>query len=163
MIRYCTNCQKEFDFQIKSMADLDTLICPCCGASVGRNSRKPVDIAGTEKTETAIGNAYYKILRFFYLFYVICAIAGYTAYSFHLDTFLYISTIIPLVVFTIQLITGTATFRTGIFLLPIGAMLGIFIFHTIQGSCLGIHTVFLLRHLIRDIFFKFINWLINLK
>ena len=31
MKRYCEKCQKEFEFNINSMKDLDNLVCPDCG------------------------------------------------------------------------------------------------------------------------------------
>ena len=35
----------------------------------------------------------------------------------------------------------------------IGAVVGYYYFKSIEGACLGVHIVFLIRHLIRDIFF----------
>lgn len=142
---------------------MENFICPDCGGKIDANSRKPVDTVGTGMTELAIGTAYARIMHFFYIFYMICALIGFTAYSFKLDTLLYIITVVPVSVFLIQSFLRTTTFPSGVLFLPLGAAAGYLYFKTIQGSCLGIHFVFFLRHLIRDIFFRLISKLINLK
>ncbi|MCQ2589422.1 MAG: zinc ribbon domain-containing protein [Treponema sp.] len=163
MLRYCQNCKKEFDFSIKSMSDMEQLICPECGEKVGKNSRKPVDTLGTGITEQKIGYAYARIMHFFYIFYFLCAVLGYCAFFFKLDRFLYIITAIPVSAFLIQTVFRTSTFPMGMVFLPIGAGLGYFFLHSIQGICIGVHSVFLIRHVLRDILFRLIGKLLKLK
>lgn len=162
MNRYCTNCKKEFDFSIKSMTDLDNLVCPICHAPIDKNSRKPVDQYETTRTEEAIGRGFAAIFRFFYLFYLICAIASILAFIFRVDSLLYTLTAIALGTYILQIIFRVTNFRSGIFFLPLGAALGFLLLKTPQGACLGVMTVFMIRHLIRDLFWKLISKLFRL-
>lgn len=162
MNRYCTNCKKEYDFPIKSMIDLDNLVCPVCHAHIDKNSRKPVDQYETTRTEAAIGRGFASIFRFFYLFYLICAIASLLAFIFRVDSLLYTLTAIALGTYIIQLFFRITNFRSGIIFLPLGAAAGFFIFKSPQGICLGIMMIFMIRHLIRDLFWKLISKLIRL-
>ena len=162
MNRYCPNCKQEFDFPIRSITDLDNLVCPNCKKKVPKDSRKPIDNSATEKTEMAIGRGFAAVMHFFYIFYLICGVAGILAYFFNLNSLLYIVTGIALGTFFIQTVFRFSTFRTGFIFLPLGAVAGFLIIKTPQGACLGVHIVFLLRHLIRDIFWKLISKLISI-
>ncbi len=163
MNRYCTNCQKEFDFAIKSMKDLDNLVCPECGSKVDKDSRNPAEnvSAETEKTEEAIGNAFMTLMHLSYIFYIAISLVSVAAYFLHWDKVLYITTAISLGAFLIQLLLQMLTFRTGLLFLPIGAAAGYFILKSIQGACLGVALVFIIRHLIRDVIFRLIGKLIS--
>ena len=57
MVRYCINCKKDIDFPIKSIKDLDSLVCPVCGNPVGKNNRNPEIVNNDDKIEQGIGNA----------------------------------------------------------------------------------------------------------
>ena len=75
---------------------------------------------------------------------------------------LYITTGISLLAYVIQFITGTTTFSSGVIFLPAGATIGYLIFGDIKGVCLGIHIVFLIRHLLRDIVYTLIFKLVKM-
>lgn len=159
MIRYCPNCRKDIDFTIKSMKDLDSLICPDCGSKVDKDSRSPeyMEVSrASDQTESAIGNTIGCFARLNYLFYVAVSIFSIVAYNFHWDKVLYISTGILLLSFLIMRILGFYTFPTGIIFLPLGAAAGYFILKSIRGACLGIAIVFIIRHLFRALFWNLI-------
>lgn len=165
MKRYCTNCQKEFDFTIKSMQDMDSLVCPVCGSKVDKDSRAPeykeVSV-GTNRTANAIGNAVSCLFTLNYMFYISVSIVAVVAYYFNLDKLLYTMTGISLGLFLIQFFTGSYTFRSGIIFLPIGAAAGYYLLKSIRGACFGIAIVFILRHLIRDLIIRLVIKLLEL-
>ncbi len=127
-----------------------------------KNSRDLSNRAETEKTEEAIGNIFAKLLYLSYIFYMVMGLLGVAGFLLGIYKLLYISTVISLSAFLIQFMTGTLIFRSGIIFLPIGAAAGYYYFKSIEGACLGIHIVFLIRHLIRDIFFRLIFKLIRM-
>lgn len=161
MKRFCTNCQKEYEFDPVAVAGKEPLICPGCGMEVNKNSRLPGK-SGNFQTEEKIGKIYYGFLRMAYLFYMILAVIGITGYLIHVDILLYVTTAVSLVVFLLQLITGTLTFPYGLILLPAGGVAGLFLLHGIPGICVGIQVVFLIRHLYREVIFRIIGWFISL-
>ena len=163
MTRYCVKCRKDFDFTIKSIKDMDNLICPECGLKIDKNSRNP-DLDKSEdreKTAEAIGSAFHVMARINYIFYVTASLVAVAAYFFHLDTLLYVMTGISLAVFFVQLFSQSLSFRTGLIFLPAGAAAGYFILKSVQGACLGIAVVFIIRHLFRHLFFFIFNKLIS--
>lgn len=162
MNRYCTNCNKEFDFPIKSMTDLDNLVCPQCHNPIDKNSRKPVDNSGTEQTEAFIGNTLATVFSFFYLFYLCFSIAGVLGYIFKIYSLEYWCTGICIGVYILQTMLRCNTFPMGMFLLPAGAVAGWLILKTTPGACLGVLIVFIARHLIRDVFWALLRKLIKL-
>ena len=153
MERYCTNCNKSFDFKIKSMTDLDSLICPECGAKIDKNSRKPVE---EDNMDAKLGSVFHKVFHFLYIFYMLCAVVGIIAFFLNLSKLLFVVTAISLVVFVFQLLSGYNTFRSGLVFLPIGALVGYLKFGTYEGACLGVMIVFAIRHVVRDIIFRLI-------
>lgn len=153
MERYCTKCNKSFDFTIKSMTDLDNLICPECGGKIDKNSRKPVV---KDNIDENIGLIIKKIFEFCYIFYLLLAVAGIVAYFLSLPTLLYVVTAISLFAFVVQFFSGYITFKSGFFFLPLGAVIGYFKFGTLEGACLCVMIVFVIRHLIRDIILRLI-------
>ena len=160
LIRYCTNCRKDFDFTIKSMKDLDSLVCPECGASIDKNSRNPAEAEvsrGSEKTEDAIGSLFGCLMTLNYIFYISISVAAIVAYNFHWDKALYILTGISLALFLIQQFSGSLAFRTGFIFLPLGAAIGYFVLKSVRGACLGIAIVFIVRHLIRALFWRLLS------
>jgi len=162
MKRYCQNCQQEFEFAIKSSKDLENLVCPSCGAHVPKDCRKPVDRSETDNTSVQIGRGMSGIFHFMYMFYVLVGLIGVLGYVFKLDSLLIGATAVSLLVYGFQILTHTTTFGLGVLLIPIGAAVCFYFFKTYQGALLGVHLVFIIRHLIRDIIFKliwkFIAW-----
>ncbi|MBP5359437.1 MAG: zinc ribbon domain-containing protein [Treponema sp.] len=157
MIRYCTNCRKDFDFTIKSMKDLDSLVCPECGSKIDKDSRSPAyeEVSrGSEKTEDTIGHVFGCLMTLNYIFYIAISVAAIVAYNFHWDKLLYILTGISLGLFVIQLFFRAVAFRTGLIFLPLGAAIGYFVLKSVRGACLGIAIVFIIRHLIRELFWR---------
>lgn len=161
MLRYCINCQKDFEFAPLDVSGGKTLICPECGNVIDNNSRHPVNKEELEQGEETVGRIMYRLMRLSYIFYMLLAVMGVIFYVLHLDKPLYTVTAVALIAFLIQLITRTLNFTSGIVFLPAGAALGYWLFKDFAGACLGIHIVFLIRHIIRDILyellFKFIR------
>ena len=162
MLRYCTECHKDFDFPPLAVSGREDLICPECGSLIDKNSRNPAGKETAERTEENIGNAYARLLHLSYIFYLTISILGIISWFAGLHGVLYVLTIISLTAFILQLITGTLIFRLGLILLPAGAVIGYMVFGLVDGACLGIHLVFFIQHLIRDIIyglvFRFIQW-----
>ncbi len=154
MLRYCVNCKKDFDFEPLAVSGKGDLICPECGNVIGKNSRNPAGKEMAEATEEKIGNTFAGLLHLSYIFYLCMGILGVAGFIFGIDGLLYIATLISLAAYILQLVTGTLTFASGLILLPAGAILGWVFLGGLRGACLGIHIVFLIRHLIRDIFFS---------
>ena len=162
MLRYCENCKKDFEFAPLAVSGKDDLICPECGGIIGKNSRNPANRIDSDKTEAAIGNTFARLLHMSYIFYMVMGLLGVAGFVFGINKLLYIATAISLGAFIIQFLTGTLIFTSGVIFLPIGAAAGWFYFKSIEGACLGIHIVFLIRHLIRDIFFMLLFKLIRM-
>ena len=165
MKRYCTNCQKEFDFTIKSMEDMNSLVCPVCGSKVDKNSRSPEYkevSAGSDRIANAIGNTVSCLFTLNYMFYISVSIIAVVAYYFNLDKLLYTMTGISLGLFLIQFFNGSYAFRSGIIFLPLGAAAGYYLLKSIRGACFGIAIVFILRHLIRDLVVRLVIKLLTL-
>lgn len=154
MLRYCTYCKKEYDFDPLAVSGRDELICPECGNTIGKESRTPYGKEMAERTEETIGQIYARLLHLSYIFYLAMGIIGAAGFVSGIYPILYAATAVSLTVYTIQLITGTLIFRSGLVFLPIGAILGYLYFRIPEGACLGVHIVFLIRHLIRDIIFR---------
>lgn len=160
MLRYCTRCEKEYDFPPRAVTGPKPLICPMCQHEIDKNSRRPA-AAENNKPEEAVGSVFGGFLRLAYLFYVILAVIGIIGYFVHVDAMLYIPAVITVICYILQLITGTTAFTGGIIFVPLGAVAGYFLLG-MQGICLGILGVFLIRHIIRDLFFELIFKLIGL-
>ena len=162
MLRYCENCRKDFEFSPLAVSGKDDLICPECGQVIGKESRNPESRIDSGKTEEAIGNAFARPLHLSYIFYMVMGLIGVAGFAFGINRLLYAATAISLAAFILQFFTGTLIFTSGVIFLPLGAAAGYFYFKSIEGACLGIHVVFLIRHLIRDIFFALIFKLIRM-
>ena len=156
MLRYCENCKKDFDFEPLAVSGRADLICPGCGCVIGKNSRNPAGKESAEKTEEAIGKAYARLLHLSYIFYLVMGTVGAVSFVFGIYGVLYAVSMVSLTVYILQLITGTLTFVSGLIFIPAGAVIGYMYFKSIAGACFGIHAVFLVRHLIRDIIFRLI-------
>lgn len=159
--RYCTLCEKNYDFEIKKPDDLNMLFCPVCGAHVGKESRDPKPKMDAAKTETQIGKTIYTIMRIVYLFIFVMSVIGIVAFAFRLYTVLYVVTGIALVVYLIQIFTGYSSFKLGLILVPLGGVFGFLITKNVAGACLGMMAVFCIRFIIRDLLYKMLFKLIG--
>lgn len=154
MLRYCPKCQKDIDFPIKSMRDLDSLVCPVCGSKVEKNSKNPERVDDSDSIETGIGNAISIFFRIIYLFYFLFALPSMFFYFFSMSKALYICTIINLVFYLWQLIFWGGRFRIGLILLPVGAAVAFYFFHSLQAACFGVQLVFLAYFVIRGLLYE---------
>jgi len=161
MLRYCINCKEDFDFAPTAVSGKADLICPKCQCIIPKNSRKPVnnDVPTAEDT---LGGAFAGLLHIAYMFYITLSIIGIIAFFLKSDLLLYTCTLIALIAYIIQFLTGTTAFTLGIAFIPAGAIAGYLILQSPQGAALGILIVFCIRHLIRDFFFYLIEKLISL-
>lgn len=154
MLRYCTYCKKEYDFDPLAVSGRDDLICPECGNIIDKESRDPSGKEMAERTEETVGQIYARLLRLSYIFYLTLGIIGIIGFVSGIYPILYAASAISLIAYVLQFITGTLRFRSGLIFLPLGAVIGYLYFGTPEGACLGVHIIFLIRHLIRDIFFR---------
>jgi hypothetical protein len=69
---------------------------------------------------------------------------------------------ICLAVFLIQQFIGTQTFWTGLFFLPLGAAAGFLLLRSLDGACLGVCAVFIIRHVLWNIVSRLLGKLIGL-
>ena len=159
--RYCTNCEKNYDFEIKSPNDLNVLFCPVCGAHVDKESRNPGPKREAEMAEAQIGGFFATVMRIMYLFFFVMSAVGIAAFFLKLYTVLYVVSAIVLVIYLIQIFTGTSNFKLGLLLVPLGGVIAFLITRSIPGIFLGMMIVFFLRHLIRDMIYRLIFKLIN--
>lgn len=159
MKRYCTKCEKEFDFNIRSVTDLDNLVCPECGEKIGKESRKPRD-PNADNLEETIGRGFAAIFRFAYIFYMVLGSIGVVSFILHEYYILYPVTLIALVCVLLQVFTGTFVFQAGMIFLPVGAVVGYLIFNSVEGMLFGIDCVFVIRHLIRDVILRLLGLMI---
>lgn len=150
MLRYGNYCKKEYDFAPLAVSGKDDLICPVCKNVIPKSSRRPVNRSETEKTERAIGNAFGVLLHYSYVFYMSVALIGILGFGMQLYPMLYIATAVIVGVYGIQLVSGNA--RMWVLLFGIAGAVAGYLMLNIPGACLGVCIVFLLRHLIRDIF-----------
>lgn len=162
MYRYCLNCKKDYDFSPLEVSGQGNLICPACGEIIDKNSRNPGRKVDTENTESAIGNAFAGLLHYSYIFYLVVATIGVISFVLGLYKVLYITTSVIMVVFAIQMLSRVIAFSgMMLILLPVMIVPG-YILWNIPGACLGVNVAFILRHLIRDIVYRFVKWLISL-
>ena len=158
MKRFCSNCNKEFDFEINGMKDLENLVCPECGHRIGKNSRLVVD--DTENEEKMLGFLG-GVLTFFWFFYLIISLLGIGAYFLHWDKTLYVLTGIILCVYSAQMLWGSGRFALGLILIPAGAVAGYIYLKTVQGACFGVMAVFAARHIIRDVIWNLVMLIVR--
>ncbi len=161
MLRYCTNCQKEYDFPPRAVSGKDDIICPGCGKVVPKNSRRPDQGAEADRSEESIGRFFSVLFHLSYIFYITLAVLGIVGKLTGFLPLLYITALISLGAYGLQCLTRTTAFPSGMFFIPAAAVVGFIIFKDISGSCLSIHIVFLLRHLIRDIFYRLFFYIIR--
>lgn len=157
MNRYCPNCRKEFDFAITSIEDLDGLVCPECGCRIERNSRRPLEDPEEERLEMSLGLVLLVLFRIGYYFFAVFSLLGAAAFFLHVSWLLRLSVGICLATFLLQLVLKVHQFRTGPLFLPLGAAAGFFFMRSLDGACLGICAVFMVRHIMWEIF----SWIIG--
>ncbi|MBP5157332.1 MAG: hypothetical protein ILP18_05625 [Treponema sp.] len=155
MIRYCPNCHKEFDFAIKSIEDLDDLVCPECGCKIDRNSRRPLEEPDEGGVDMSLGLMLLVLVRIGFVFFALLSLLGVGAFFLHWSWGLRILTGICLLVFLMQLALGVHQFRSGPVFLPLGAAAGFFFLRSLDGVFLGIAAVFIVRHVLLE----FVFWL----
>lgn len=159
MLRYCKNCQKEYDFKINSVADLEHLVCPDCGASIDKDSKKPADRTESEKTEAAIGKAYSWVIYVGIITIVLCAIFCVVSFLLKWYGLLYVTTLIGFIAYAS--IYGVFTVN---FLFPaLGGSAGLFIFHSFPGVCLGMVMGMFVRRILTSVIWKIISCLVKLS
>lgn len=113
------------------------------------------------KTDETVGGIIQKLFRFMYNFYFVCSLIGVAGYFLNLQKLVYACALLCIVVFVVQLFIAS-TFKSGMIFLPLGAAGVYFLFDgTIGGVCLGIFIVFIIRHLIRNVFYKLIGKLVS--
>ncbi len=161
MLRYCTNCKKEFDFPPRAITAKEDLICPECGNVIPKNSRNPEHGVEAERSEEAIGRTVAVLMHLSYIFYITLAVVGIVGYYTGINKMLFIASGIMIFAYVIQFVTMTTSFPTGIIFLPLGALLNYLVFRDPRALLLGICFVFLIRHVVRDIFYHFIMWIIK--
>lgn len=166
MIRYCQRCKKDFDFNIKSMTELDNLICPQCGQKIDKNSRHPVDRAGTERVEQQIGQAIYSVMRILFFIQIIIAVTGMVAFCLHLYTAVYILTGITVLMFLSRFGRSMYCNAWTFLAMVAGAGIAYKFYETTEGACFGVLAGFaiywiVIYTIIRWIwrmFWKFMRW-----
>lgn len=152
MLRYCGNCNEEYDFNIKSVKDMDNLVCPVCGMKVDRNSKAP-QRSDPDRTSDSIGNAVSGILYIAYIFYFACSIIGLAAYIAGEDKLLYSVTALCLILFFLGLLAGRLRFITGFIILPAAAAAGYAALEGLRGACAAVMIVFFVRFIIKDLLY----------
>ncbi len=151
MLRYCGQCQKEFEFAVKSTKDLEHLVCPECGRPIPKNSRRPSN-PQDKKIQDDIGNVFRILFYLSYVFFAACGVLGVTAYFLHWDTTLYTVTAIAALVYLLRYRNS----ELGILWLTAGAGLGCRLEPAPRGICFGITVALIVRHLIRRLLWKLI-------
>lgn len=149
MYRYCTKCQKNIDFDIKSMEQLDELVCPECGSKIDKNSRQPRNVLQEEKMEIAIGRGINGLMWLGFVIYILVATVGIIAFCLRLDIFLYIITAIGMVTFLVKYGRGTSFIDSGILWVVLGAVFGFFLYRSVPGICFGINAGIIIRQVIK--------------
>ncbi|MCR5824147.1 MAG: hypothetical protein K6G60_06940 [Lachnospiraceae bacterium] len=162
MLRYCKNCQKDFDFEPRAVSSAKDLICPECGTVIPKNSRNPMQGIEAERSEERVGHIFGVFLHFAYIYYLTLAVLGIIGFFTGLHGLLVITAAISLLSYAVQKITDTTNFSLGIILIPAGAIIAGLYFQSVEGALLGVHIVFLIRHLIRDIILRIIFWFVDL-
>jgi len=160
MLRYCTICNKDFEFEPQKITSKDPLLCPECGNIIEKTSRHPSNI-NSNGAGDAIGNAMSGIFRLIYLFYLTLSLVGLICYFFNAFKAMYVIAAIMLIAYIIQFFTGTTAFVFGIIIIPVSCVLGYFVLHGINGICVAVFIVFLARYIIRDIIWSIIAKLIQ--
>lgn len=156
MLRYCTNCNKNVDIQVKSTIELDHLVCPICGSSIDKNS-KARSAHSSDQTEQLIGKAVGVYMYFIYFVFLVCAIVGVVAYCMGYNLLLYVVTGFTVCFYLLRY----GNHELGIIWLPISAVAGFAIWKSMAGLCLGLMIGLIIRHVIRRLLWGLIAKLIH--
>lgn len=155
MIKYCENCQKEFDFKIQSVKDLDNLICPECGNVVDKNAKKPVEPGKQDQVEKMVTKGYATYIWLKYTVLLLSVLIGVIAYFAGWNQVLYITTFLGTFVYV--LIFGTFD----LIYVVAGAIIGGIALKTIRGICLGILIAVFIRRVVLRLMFKVVSLLVR--
>lgn len=156
MIRYCNQCQKEYDFKISSVKDLENLTCPECGRLIPKDSRRPADNLPGEGTGAVIGKAYSGAIQFAFVMFLLCEMVGLVAFLLKWNVVLYVGTAMGCVAYVF--IYGWLN----VIYIILGGFLGLFVWRSLPGICLGILVVMFVRRVCSLIIWKcisiFVKW-----
>ncbi len=161
MLRYCMHCKKDIEVSPRAVSAATPLICPECGNEIPKDSRNPEHGVAAEKSEESIGKLVAVLFNLSFIFYLAMAVLGTIGYFSGSTGLLWGTVAVSTVAYLLQCITHTTSFPLGVIFLPLGAVGGYFAFKGIPGIGLGIHAVFAIRHLVRDVFYRFIIWIIG--
>lgn len=157
MLRYCKNCQKEYDFKISSVKDLEHLICPECGNPIDKDSKKPIEGMQNHQMETAIGKAYSGMIYVGIVTILLCTILGSMAYLLKWNFVLYVVTLIGLAAY--GFIYGVLNLNV---IYPVlGGICGFVLFHSLTGICFGMIIGIFVRRILTTIIWKAISFLVK--
>lgn len=144
---YCTNCDLEFDYEIKTIEDTKNATCPKCNKRVNPNSKKYVPLTKTEKT---VDNVAHTIINIYYYFYFVTSILGLIFYFTKLTKLFEITTIVIIIGIILDYILGYTRNLFGTIGLIISSMIGIIILKDIKiGIYLGIVVITLISSMIK--------------
>lgn len=162
MYRYCPKCKKNYDFDIKSMDQLDSLVCPICGSKIDKNSRQPHDYVAEAKMERAIGRGINNLMWLGFTIYVILGTVGIILFLFDFDIALYILTAITIPTFLVKYARGSYFIDSAIPYLVLGGILGFMLFWSLDGICFGLMVGMIMRQVVRylimRLLFKALGW-----
>lgn len=154
MLRYCPNCKKDYNIHVKSMAEMDQMVCPVCKGKIEKESKNPEHIGAEDGMESHIGKTMYELIYLSILFYFCCGLISIVAFVFHWDKVLYIVTAVSVIGYFLQYFN----MELGLIWMTVGAVAGYFIFHSVQGACLGVEVMLIIRHIIRRLIVHFFIW-----
>lgn len=138
MLRYCPSCDKDFDFPVKSNADLENLVCPECGRHIDKNSRRPHDYAADAAREVAIGKTIVGVILFLHILYFVFASLGIPAFYLHWDVCLYILAVAAAGLYMTIGDRSLISSKWGFIAVIMMAGLMAYKYKSIQGACFGI-------------------------
>lgn len=150
LTRYCRNCKKQYNFDIKDMKELENLICPVCGHKIDKNSRTGNNPSDGEVPAEFVGKAYYFFIRFFFLFFPLCGLIGVIAFFMQLKMLLYVTSCVGILVYIIRYGKSSKQLTWPI----LGVLLCGIYFRTVDGVCLGIAASFIVRYVYQRIILK---------
>ncbi len=158
MRAYCKNCDYEFDFTPKNMADLEKINCPKCNNIVSKNDRKKAIY--TSKDAKADNTIIFilRILRLFYLFLSVIGIIGY----FNNNTkLLIICGVLCIIIYIIERIFDINYLGLLLISIVVSSIIAILkINKIIIGVFFGICCGFIISTVLREIYFFIINLII---
>ncbi len=165
MYRYCKSCKKEFDFTIKSVTDLDNLICPECGQKIDKNSRKTDEIRATgeyEVAENMISGGLSCLYTIRYYFFLVLSVIGIVAFFGENYKLMVAMTIANVVIYVIGIFLTRRFSIWGLGFIAAGGFLGYqFMVADINGICFGILCAFTVRHIMKAFLFRLLFGLLN--